>query len=184
MKYCPKCNSEVPDSATQCDRCQSALNQVTATSSKRVGHLDLANADEAQLMTMLHGLEGDVKTQESRISRLRILGVALAVLFVALLVTIHFIRVMRYATMKSVSIVEGEGKAGVALITYRPSSEGRVDFTRVCGAKREELAEYIAPPLEREFNFQWGGESEGGYTVCVIYRSGLFLKKEKKYFED
>ena len=184
MKYCKKCDKEAPDSAEHCDQCGGKLSTRDDGGEQFAAQLDLNNADPEQLRRMLNSLESDVQKQEKKIGKLRIITAALVVGLVALLIGMHFLRVMRYATMKSVVIQKDASAPGTVVITYSPASEGRIDFARMCGGKREDLAEHLTAPLVNEFNFKWAGQKEGGYDVHVIYRRGIFLKKEKRHFDD
>lgn len=211
MKYCPRCKTRVPDDRSTCATCGGAVKSLGGKPAAPGGGAGTGTSNGApsaggeapeELMLQLQGLQEAVEAGKARTAFLGCASVALGLVMVAVLVWLYFSDIFRYAPLQELNLVtateaqvegpnavrapDGTVDAGTALLRFRPSGKGLVEFELTNDAGSQTLIEHI-PALseyqQTEFRMTGAIPREPGQRARLRVRYRRFFSYATETWE-
>jgi hypothetical protein len=131
----------------------------------------------------LKGLQDEAARSRRRTRLLALLAAVLGLLLLLLVVSLHLYNISQYAELKSVSAELATNEPGTALISYAPSTTGKIEFIRTDASQSTTLIDYV---VDRDLQAQGGkklsfGDREPNFELEARFRDGLFLRSMRLY---
>lgn len=132
---------------------------------------------EAHLRLELSGLKAEVARTRRWVAWWWVAAAVLLTALVGTLVELRRRAVLEFATVAEVRVNAVPGNADAAEIVFRPTSAGKIEFTRVAPGGSETVVEHIDDRSSRETaprSFTWSGASRD-YRIRVRTRQGFSI---------
>jgi hypothetical protein len=132
---------------------------------------------EEHLRLELSGLKEEVARTRRWVAWWLIAAGVLVVLLVGTLIELRRRAVLEFATVADVGVKPVPGNDAAVEIVFRPTSAGKIEFTRVASGGSETVVEHIDERSARETtprSFTWSGASRD-YKIRVRVRKGFSI---------
>jgi hypothetical protein len=163
----------MPSEATECKQCGAPLRTVGAGAAGEAGS---SNAGaEPDLSMQLQGLQHEVSRSRTSMILAAAVAIVLSVLFVLLLIGLHFYHVLQYAEVAQVEVRLPGNAPGEAEIKFVRRNAGKVEFVREAAGRTETLIDHgrqESGDTSGEKSFVWSGTDSNDFTIRVRGRSG------------
>lgn len=132
---------------------------------------------EEHLRLELSGLRDEVARSRRWVAWWLIAAGVLVVALIGTLIELRRRAVLEFATVADVAVKSVPGNDDAAQIEFRPTSVGKIEFTRVASGGSETVVEHIDERSAREAtprSFTWSGATRD-YKIRVRVRAGFSI---------